>query len=420
MLKNAIAYISAFVPSNLVIDGDNDGYIDNVCFIISGSPTGWSSLLWPHMWSLYTQTAYINGKKVGTYNFQLQNSLTSASVGVLCHEMFHSLGSPDLYHYTDNGISPVGTWDIMENDLNPPQHMGAFMKYKYGQWIESIPTISSDGEYSLNPLTSSENNCYKIASPKSNNEYFVLEYRKRNTTFENSLYGEGLLVYRIDKRYNGNADGPPDEVFIYRPGGGPNKAGVIGNANLSVNVGRTFINSASDPKIFLANGNAGGISIYDIGEAQNSITFKVHIENSLIATYPNGAESFHPGETVSITWDNFGAATNYKLEYTLDDGVNWILIADNLPSSQKLINWVTPDVTSFQCKIRVSSSVNNTILDESDSVFSIKPDGNYNVSLINSFKVNGFSNSLSIMENKAYICSRSGGCMLLILVMKII
>ncbi len=409
LLKNAVTYIAQFVPANLVIDGDSDGYIDNICFIISGSPNGWSSLLWPHMWSLYSQSAYINGKRVMTYDFQLQNFLTTSSVGVLCHEMFHSLGSPDLYHYTDNGISPVGAWDLMENDLNPPQHMGAHMKYKYGLWIESIPTISTDGEYSLSPLSSPENNCYKIASPKSTNEYFVLEYRKRNTIFESSLFGEGLLVYRIDRRYEGNADGPPDEVFIYRPGGGPNKGGVIGNANLSVNIGRTFINSASDPKIFLANGTAGGISIYDIGEVQNTISFKVHIENSLITLYPNGGENFNSGDTVSINWDNFGSTTSYKVEYTLDNGTNWNLISDNLPSSQKTIKWITPDVTSFQCKIRVSSYLNNSILDESDAVFSIIPEGNYNVTLINSLKVNGFSNSLTVNNNKAYICSRGGG-----------
>jgi M6 family metalloprotease-like protein len=73
--------------------------------------------------------------------------------------MFHSLGAPDLYHYSYDGLQPVYTWDVMETNLNPPQHMGAYMKYKYGEWITSIPVITSSGTYTLNPLTSSANNC---------------------------------------------------------------------------------------------------------------------------------------------------------------------------------------------------------------------------------------------------------------------
>ena len=88
-------------------------------------------------------------KECMIFNFQLSESLSSSGVGVLCHEMFHSLGAPDLYHYTSDGISPVGSWDLMENNANPPQHMGAYMKYKYGNWISTIPTISTSGTYTL-------------------------------------------------------------------------------------------------------------------------------------------------------------------------------------------------------------------------------------------------------------------------------
>ena len=66
-------------------------------FIVSGSPTGWASLLWPHMWSMFEYTVTINGKTVGGYDLQLDSML---STGVLAHEMFHVLGAPDLYHYT--------------------------------------------------------------------------------------------------------------------------------------------------------------------------------------------------------------------------------------------------------------------------------------------------------------------------------
>ncbi|MCI0472725.1 MAG: M6 family metalloprotease domain-containing protein, partial [Ignavibacteria bacterium] len=212
LLKDAVENIASQVPVSLNIDGDNDGRVDNVCFIISGSTTAWSTLLWPHRWALYSYSAMINGKRVYDYNFQLQNSLKSSGPGVLCHEMFHSLGAPDLYHYTSNGISPCSRWDVMDYNSNPPQHMGAYMKWKYGNWISNIPVISS-GTHSLKPLTSQTNNCYRVNSPYTTTEYFILEYRKKLSTFENSIPDNGLIVYRINTLYNGNANGPPDEVY---------------------------------------------------------------------------------------------------------------------------------------------------------------------------------------------------------------
>lgn len=274
LLKDAIASIAAQVPANLDIDHDGDNYIDNVCFIVYGSPTGWNTLLWPHRWSLYTQTATINGKTVGSYNLQLQSA---TGVGVLCHEMFHSLGSPDLYHYyVDLDKTPVGPWDLMEYDPDPPQHMSAYMKYKYGKWIADIPAISLAGTYSLNPLTSATNNCYKIASPNSQTEFFVVEYRKKAVAgFESTLPGSGLLVYRINSARTGN-DTPPDEVYVYRPGVTPTADGNVNTAFFSANSGRTEINDTTDPSCFLTAGGPGGLWISNVSDANNTISFFLH------------------------------------------------------------------------------------------------------------------------------------------------
>jgi M6 family metalloprotease-like protein len=299
LLVDAVNGISALVPTSLNIDGDNDGKVDNVCFIIQGATTAWATLLWPHRWSLYTYNVYINGKKVYDYNFQLSNSLASSGVGVLCHEMFHSLGAPDLYHYTSNGITPVGSWDIMQTDLNPPQHMSAYMKYKYGHWISSIPVLSTGGTYSLNALTSSTNQCYRINSPNSATEYFIVEFRKKTGTFENSLPGSGMIIYRINPAYNGNASGPPDEVYAFRVGGTPTANGTINSANFSTEVGRTSFNDTTNPYGFLTNGTTlGGISLSGIGSSAGSaITFTYNLSNN---PQELTAESYN--SKVMLTW----------------------------------------------------------------------------------------------------------------------
>ena len=279
LLQNATAGVASQIPSSLTIDSDGDGRVDNVVFVIKGSAGAWSSLLWPHRWSLYDRYVYINGKRVYDFNLQLQTFLAGSNVGVLCHEFFHTLGAPDLYHYTDNGITPAGSWDLMESNGNPPHHMLAFMKYKYGDWISSIPTISASGQYTLNALTSSTNNCYRINSPNSSTEYFIVEYRRDMGTYESSIPGSGLLVYRINTSAgDGNADGPPDEVYIYRPGGTTTVDGTISSANYSQETGRTRINAETNPTPFLSDGSAGGLSIYNIGSAAGeTITFNLGI-----------------------------------------------------------------------------------------------------------------------------------------------
>ncbi len=311
LLVNAVNAISSQVPTGLNIDGDNDGKVDNVCFIIKGNTDGWSDLLWPHRWSIYDRYVFINGKRVYDFNFQLSAFLTSSGVGVLCHEMFHSLGAPDLYHYSYDGLTPVGPWDLMENDGNPPQHMCAYMKYKYGHWISSIPVLTADGTYTLNPLVNATDNCYKIPSPNSSSEYFVVEYRRKTGTFENSLPGSGMLIYRINPAYEGNSDGPPDEVYVYRPGGTTTADGSVNLANYSSETGRTALNSTTNPTPFLTNGSAGGININSIGSAGTTISFV--LGNPITPPRNLAATSTHA--SVTLTWNAPEATTpnNYKV-----------------------------------------------------------------------------------------------------------
>ncbi len=296
MLAKALRTVSAQIPADLDIDANNDGYVDNVCFIASGGAEGWADLLWPHMTSLTIERIVINGKVVGNYNFQLRSSLlgTGNLVYVLAHELFHSLGAPDLYHYSGAGPDPVGPWDIMNYGSNPPAHMSAYMKWKYGGWISSIPTITVPGTYSLSPLVLSTRNCYKIPSLYSKKEYFVVEYRKAEGAFERTLPGSGLLVYRVNTERTGNADGPPDELYLYRPGGTPGSTGSPSMAGMSADAGRTALSDSTTPSSFLTDGSPGGLILRDVGYIGDSITFKVEFPRVPIIALSARAIYFDP------------------------------------------------------------------------------------------------------------------------------
>lgn len=315
LLKNAVDWIliNSPIPSTLNLDADNDGKVDNISFITRGGTGTWSQLLWSHTWQLFSYDVMINGKKVWGYNL-LPESQTD--VKTICHEMFHSLGAPDLYHYISNGIQPAGCWDLMESGGG---HMLSWMKYKYSahSWINQIPAITSSGTYSLNPVTSSAGQCYKLISPNSPNEIFLLEYRQKSGLFESALPGSGLLVYRVDTTLSGNSAGPPDEIYIYRPNGTLSLNGSIGNANFSMETGRTSINDASNPACFLQDGSAGGLQIYDIGICGQTLNFTVRMNDtdppsSFTTTTARAAE-------ISLSWNRNTSGDPVLLVYSEDN-----------------------------------------------------------------------------------------------------
>jgi M6 family metalloprotease-like protein len=364
LLRDAINYVNGLgqFPSGSIIDADSDGYVDSVTFVIYGSPTGWNSLLWPHAWALYSYNVTINTKRVYSYSLQLQSMV---GTGVLAHETFHVMGSPDLYHYYTSG-SPVGRWDVMDSNANPPEHMGCYMKYKYGEWISSIAEITTPHAYSLNPLTSPTGNCYKIDSPNSTTEFFILEYRLKGTsTFEASLPGIGLLVYRINSGYRGNAYGPPDEVYAYRPGGTPTANGTVNLANFSSDVGRTEINDTTDPYSFLTDGSAGGLDICSIGSSGSTISFFYGSceweapPSSFSKTSPDDA-AFDQSGNLTLDWADPGDATyfEYCIDPSLGGGCNtgWI---DAGSTSQATVNGLAWNKT-YEWQVRAINSRGTT------------------------------------------------------------
>lgn len=321
LLERAVNYINGndMIPTDLNIDYNDDGYVDNVCFIVRGNVGTWSSLLWPHQWSLYDRTVSINGKRVYTFNFQLADASGYFNTSTMCHEMNHSLSAPDLYHYYNGtNLSPVGSWDLMQSNANPPQHCGAYMKMKYGHWIDEIPEITQAGTYTLNPISSATptNVAYKIRS-EDPNQFYVLEYRDKTSLFESALPGSGLLIYRIDTRFNGNqgydpSNGIYDEVYIFRPGGSPTVNGNLNNAHFSSDVGRTEFSASTSAYPFFTDGTIdNNFRIYNITNAGSTISFTYG--STSVCDPPTNLVASVDGKDVSLSWDAANNAQSYNI-----------------------------------------------------------------------------------------------------------
>ena len=314
LLQSAVNFIAAMVPPELDLDADDDGFVDNVCFVVRGATGEWADLLWPHMWVMQNHVAMINGAQVYTFNFQLEDALLDSGVGVLCHEMSHSMGFPDLYHYSYDGFTTVGRWDLMENNRNPPQHHCAYMKWRYTDWLPPMQEITQSGTFWVNKMLTRERNVFKIAS-NNPQYYYVVEFRKKQGFFENSLNGTGLLVYRVNTSEDGdgNADGPPDELYVYRPNGTTTVNGSTSTAHFSVEVNRTAINETTNPTPFLADGSQGGLNITQIGSsAGDSISFVLLLPTPPPTDYDEG---FETGDFSAIPW-SFEANADWMIDST--------------------------------------------------------------------------------------------------------
>jgi len=377
LVSNALNAVKDQVPVGLNLDGDSDGYIDHITFEV------YSSTANPQPVIFYSRATYdtsgsilLNGKQVGSYTWVAasQDSLPQYLASTEIHEMGHSFGYPDLRG--NSGRTPVGDWDVMST--SKPVHSGAYLKHRFTNWVPVLPEITDYGIYSLNDLTQSSNNSYKIKLPNSSSEFLVLEYRKAGGPFEANLPGSGLCITRVNEAAGiwGNLGGPPFFLYYFRPGGTNASDGSSSNsfACLSADNGRIQFNDVSTPPCFLSDGSPCGISIDAIGSASgSSITFSVTdpattVIKRLISGYLYNGGNRVAGATVTLTGDASAVTTTDNLgrymflvaeggSYTVTPAKTNMTFA---PSSSTYTT-VTADQTQNYAGTKVTHTISGTV-----------------------------------------------------------
>jgi len=159
-----------------------------------------------YIWSVYVNwtDGAVNGFSDGTIVPEAEYN--ASPVGVTCHEFGHQLGLPDLYDTSVlGGKSVVGIWCLMDYGCwagyppgSQPAHLSAWCK-KVLYWLDVDIVSTTTKNYSL-PYVETSSQVVKLkilTADNPENEYFLLEYRKK-TNFDSSLPGEGLLIWLID------------------------------------------------------------------------------------------------------------------------------------------------------------------------------------------------------------------------------
>jgi len=333
LIKNAVDFVNKqIIDSQVNFDLNNDGFADNLIAILQGSADGFGDILYPMSIGINSSQISIGNMQFNQFNKQLASWLDAP---VISHEFFHALGAPDLYHYSYDGKEPVGGWDLMA--AGPGEHMTTYMKWKYGKWFDKLPEITQPGMYTLLPVSKSPFACYKIPAPDNPNEYFVVEYRKREGLLESSLlsaYSEGIIIYRINTKVPwGNAGGPPDEIYVYRVDGTPYVAGDISKAAFSSNLNRTAFNSYTNPYCFLSDGKKGWIDISNISATGAQINFTVN--SAIPLSPPSNLNATSQNNQVFIKWNAPAKKDNSFIGY------NVYLVGKNTPLNTTIITDTT-------------------------------------------------------------------------------
>lgn len=291
---------SGYVNANMILDRDNDGCIDNMTIVVA-CESGNTNTVFYGLSSSYAGVSYINNKRVAKYNIIPEGGayMGTTQSGVIIHEYMHSLGFPDLYR---SPVTPVGTWDIMSSVYLYLQYPLAYTRSYFGGWF-NIPVVTADQKeysiYSAEAGTSNsalkDNQAVILKTPYSDNEFFVVEYRKKTSTFDATepfdatIYGSGLVIYRVNNNvdYKTNAGTAPYFMYVFRPGDKYNNGieaagGTPTYSYLSAESGRTSYGSSDlelsleEGAITYSDGTNSGIVISNVGSTSgDSITFDI-------------------------------------------------------------------------------------------------------------------------------------------------
>lgn len=299
-----------------MLDGNGDGYIDNLSFIFKGGVGAWGSILWPQM-EFFPQDSIdfpvmINGIRPYAFNFEFEGASSYFTTQTFCHEMGHSMGLPDLYHYINYpNVSPAGAWDLMSVQTDH-QQMSTILKYKYLHVTDEPIQITEDGTYTLLSNASSvSQNCYYIKSAIDSTQWFTFEYRNTADVFDASV-PTGLLIGRWNDTVPVNYEGSYANAFfdfytqahqywIFRPGSNCDTInGDINNANFSFASGRTSFGPTTDPHPYLTDGTPEhSFEITDIHEYGDYMTFHVHFLPHEVTEVAGNSFSIYPNPAIN-------------------------------------------------------------------------------------------------------------------------
>ncbi len=159
-------------PDGIPNSGDDDGYVDVLLVVhptFGAECDGYSAHIWSHSWNYrawpvsggepYTTNDPAAGGgfiKIDDYIIVPSSSCGTGmiEIGVICHELGHALGLPDLYD-PDGDSSGIGYWGLMGignwNTPSSPAHLCVWSREQLG-WLNPVEIDWRPRALTLDPV----------------------------------------------------------------------------------------------------------------------------------------------------------------------------------------------------------------------------------------------------------------------------
>ncbi|MCX7732656.1 MAG: M6 family metalloprotease domain-containing protein [candidate division WOR-3 bacterium] len=313
-------------------DINGDGHIDAMFMVhagADGADNGDVNCCWSHAipgFNYRTNDGVIIDGVTNVPEFAMvteTRDTTLCCIAVMCHELGHLVGLPDLYDYSRYtwgvgywGLMGYGAWGAGGNTPWSPAHMEAWSKVEAGFVQPVVITRDTIGLRILDVETHPV--VYQVWRQGRNcDTCFLLENRQKKG-FDALLPGSGLLIWHIDPYYSAahnlvdleedstnhldRGNGVRPDPHIYHEALGDTSDPLPGIWN------RTSFDNWSNPSSRARNGQPTWVNVRNIREAGDTIICDITLDSSQVAVEEQGTESRVPGLTVqpSISRSGFG------------------------------------------------------------------------------------------------------------------
>ncbi len=355
--------------------------------LFAGPDSGvWPDGLWPHRWHLSPDlNVGTGGNDLFIDDYQITNARTSAvPIGTFIHESGHLLlDFPDLYD-TNGGSSGIGRHGLMGsgnhvNNGKTPTPINPYFKDVAG-WA----TVTDLNSFSslTGSLPTTGNIFYRIRKPGTMSEYFLIENRGSGDPWATHAPDQGIMIWHIDETVEGNQNEQMTPTMHY----GVSLEQADGSFDLERERNRGDRNDCYDrftqgftdgttPNARWWNGSNSGVDIKILSSTGPSmnVRFGGLEPGTLLVGSPNGGESVIPGGISEIKWGaNISGSVKIEL---LKNGVFNQVIAESEANDGSYLWMVSEDLAvGNDYRIRISSVLDSSKNDSSDSNFSVAPE----------------------------------------------
>ena len=397
-VRESITKAQGLVEDWLQFDNDGNGKVDMCVVIFAGMGQNYTNgygdknTIWPkEMPTSYT----INGITISGVSSSCELRPTAASggvitstqpdgVGVVIHEISHSLGLPDFYD-TNNRAFGLDYWSIMDYGMyarssKVPVGYTAYEREFMG-W-QQTETINGPRTLHISCFDQGGKG-YKLVNDANPNEYYILDNRQAMGWDWGicSNRGHGMLVLHVD--YNAsswtgnsvNTNSNHQRLTIIPANGtliGSNNAktkdewqnSLMGNPYPGITENHELTDT-SEPASLVFTGNYMGKPLVDIQEtADGIITVKAMPLGTLEAPGGLAFEDTTPGNTTAI-WDAVENAELYNVQLWCEGEL--VLRKDSIAGTSFRLTDLQTDLNYTYAVQAISDSYCNSEWTESES-----------------------------------------------------